>query len=148
MASHGVAQPFMALVDDDAHSARLMIRTLLANGAPSVNWLEGEALASAELGKLLDDKRAARPELVFVDLKSSSAATAEFIRALRARPDSKGLLVAAMAPPQDRDTRQALLAAGADAVFERHGDIDLYRRESAAIVSFWVRSQHLEAVGT
>lgn len=148
MTSHGAGQPFMALVDDDAHSARLMIRMLLAHGAPSVNWLDGEVVAGVELGKLLDDKRATLPDLVFVDLKSSSTATADFIRALRQRPDGKGLLIAAMAPPQDRDVRQALLGAGADAVFERHGDIDLYRRESAAIVSFWVRNQRLEAVGT
>jgi len=148
MTSHGVVQPFMALVDDDSHSARLMIRMLLAHGAPSVSWLDGEALASVELGRLLDDKRAMVPALVIVDLKSSSTATADFIRALRSRPEGKGLLVAAIAPTLDRDVRQALIAAGADAVFERQADIDFYRRESAAIVSFWVRSQHLEAVGT
>ena len=148
MTSHGVAQPFMALVDDDSHSARLMIRMLLAHGAPSVSWLDGEALAMLELGRLLDDRRATLPALVVVDLKSSSAATADFIRALRARPEGHSLLVAAMAPTLDREVREGLLDAGADAVFERQADIDFYRRESAAIVSFWVRSQRLEAVGT
>jgi len=148
MNSHGAAQPYLALVDDDAHSARLMIRMLLAHGAPSVNWLDGEELASAEFDRLLDDKIAPLPNLVIVDLKSSSAATAGFIRKLRAMSKGQALLIAAMAPTLDREVREVLLDAGADAVFERQADIDLYRRESAAIVSFWARSQRLEAVGT
>jgi CheY-like chemotaxis protein len=148
MNSHGAGQPFMALVDDDSHSARLMIRMLLAHGAPSVSWLDGEALATAELGKLLDDNKAALPGLVIVDLKSSSTATAEFIAKLRGMRDGPALLIAAMAPSLDREVRDVLLHAGADAVFERQANIDFYRREAAAIVSFWVRNQRLEAVGT
>lgn len=148
MNSHGAGQPFMALVDDDSHSARLMIRMLLAHGAPSVSWLDGEALATAELGKLLDDSKAALPGLVIVDLKSSSTATAEFIAKLRGMRDGPALLIAAMAPSLDREVRDVLLHAGADAVFERQANIDFYRREAAAIVSFWVRNQRLEAVGT
>jgi response regulator RpfG family c-di-GMP phosphodiesterase len=148
MNSHGALQPFMALVDDDSHSARLMIRMLLAHGAPSVNWLDNDAVATAELGARLNDRRATLPGLVIVDLKSSSAATAEFIAKLRAMRDGTALLVAAIAPTLDREVREVLLNAGADAVFERQADIDFYRREAAAIVSFWVRNQRLEAVGT
>jgi response regulator RpfG family c-di-GMP phosphodiesterase len=148
MNSHGAVQPFMALVDDDSHSARLMIRMLLAHGAPSVSWLDGEAIASTELGKLLDDRRATLPGLVIVDLKSSSNATADFVRKLRGMQDGTALLIAAMAPTLDREVRDVLLGAGADAVFERQADIDFYRREAAAMVSFWVRNQRLEAVGT
>ncbi len=148
MNSHGAAQPFMALVDDDSHSARLMIRMLLAHGAPSVSWLDGEVTASTELGKLLDDRKATLPGLVIVDLKSSSTATADFIRKLRGMQDGTALLIAAMASTLDREVREVLLEAGADAVFERQADIDFYRREAAAIVSFWVRNQRLEAVGT
>lgn len=148
MNSHGAGQTFMALVDDDSHSARLMIRMLLAHGAPSVSWLDGEALASTELGKLLADSRAVLPGLVIVDLKSSSTATAEFVRKLRGMPDGRALLIAAMAPSLDREVRDVLLEAGADAVFQRQANIDFYRREAAAIVSFWVRNQRLEAVGT
>ena len=148
MNSHGAVQPYMALVDDDSHSARLMIRMLLAHGAPSVSWLDGETLASTELGKLLDDSKALLPGLVIVDLKSSSTATADFIQKLRGMRDGSALLIAAMAPTLDREVREVLLSAGADAVFERQADIDFYRRESAAIVSFWVRNQRLEAVGT
>lgn len=94
MNSHGAVQPFMALVDDDSHSARLMIRMLLAHGAPSVSWLDGEAIASTELGKLLDDRKATLPGLVIVDLKSSSNATADFVRKLRGMQDGTALLIA------------------------------------------------------
>lgn len=148
MNSYGSHQPFMALVDDDSHSARLMIRMLLAHGAPSVNWLDSEAAATAELGALLDDRQADLPGLLIVDLKSSSTATAEFIAKLRSLRDGTALLIAAIAPTLDREVRDVLLNAGADAVFERQADIDFYRREAAAIVSFWVRNQRLEAVGT
>lgn len=148
MNSHGAVQPFMALVDDDSHSARLMIRMLLAHGATSVNWLDSEAVATAELGLLLNDRKATLPGLVIVDLKSSSAATAEFVAKLRGMQDGSALLIAAMSASLDREVREVLLNAGADAVFERQADIDFYRREAAAIVSFWVRNQRLEAVGT
>ena len=148
MNSYGASQPFMALVDDDSHSGRLMIRMLLAHGAPSVSWLDGEMIATTELSTLLNDSKATLPGLVIVDLKSSSTATAEFIEKLRGMPDGHALLIAAMAPTLDREVRDALLDAGADAVFERQADIDFYRREAAAIVSFWVRNQRLEAVGT
>ena len=144
----GAGQPFMALVDDDSHSARLMIRMLLAHGAPSVSWLDGDALATIEIGKLLDDDNAPIPGLVIVDLKSSSTATVDFIAKLRGMRDGRSLLIAAIAPTLERETREVLLSAGADAVFERHADINSFRREAAAIVSFWVRNQHLDAVGT
>jgi CheY-like chemotaxis protein len=148
MDAFGAGQPYMALVDDDSHSARLMIRMLLAHGAPSVSWLDGEALATAELGKLLDDDLAALPGLVIVDLKNSSTATRDFVVKLRAMHDGRSLLIAAIAPSLEKDVRDVLLNAGADAVFERQADINSFRREAAAIVSFWVRNQHLDAVGT
>lgn len=148
MDAFGAGQPFMALVDDDSHSARLMIRMLLAHGAPSVSWLNGETLATAEIGKLLDDDFAAIPGLVIVDLKASSTATRDFIIKLRGMRDGRSLLIAAIAPSLEREVREVLLTAGADAVFQRHADINSFRREAAAIVSFWVRNQHLDAVGT
>lgn len=148
MDAFGAGQPFMALVDDDSHSARLMIRMLLAHGAPSVSWLDGEAMATTEIGKLLDNDRAALPGLVIVDLKSTSTATPEFITKLRGMRDGRSLLIGALAPNLERETREIYLSAGADAVFERQAEIDSFRREAAAIVSFWVRNQHLDAVGT
>lgn len=148
MDAFGAGQPFMALVDDDSHSARLMIRMLLAHGAPSVSWLDGEAMAATEIGKLLDNDRATLPGLVIVDLKSTSTATPEFITRLRGMRDGRSLLIGALAPNLERETREVYLSAGADAVFERQANIDSFRREAAAIVSFWVRNQHLDAVGT
>jgi hypothetical protein len=53
-----------------------------------------------------------------------------------------------MAPSLDRNVRNGLLDAGAAAVFERHGELNAYRREAANIVGFWVRNQRLDAVGT
>lgn len=148
MDAYGAGQPFMALVDDDSHSARLMIRMLLAHGAPSVSWLNGEALASAELGAMLENDNAALPGLVIVDLKGSTNATRDFVARLRGMRDGRSLLIAAVAPSLEREVRDVLLNAGADAVFQRHADINFFRREAAAIVSFWVRNQHLDAVGT
>lgn len=141
-------QPFLALVDDDSHSARLMIRMLLAHGAPSVSWLDGEAMATSELQKLLEDDTAQIPGLVIVDLKAASTATRDFIAKLRGMRDGKALVIVAIAATLEREPREELIAAGADAVFQRHADINFYRREAAAIVSFWVRNQHLDAVGT
>ena len=90
--------------------------------------------------------RSTEPEfLAVVDLKSSSTATRDFIARLKTRAPS--LLVVAMATSLDRETRGALIEAGAAAVFERHSDIDLYRREAASIVDFWAR-QRLDRTGT
>jgi CheY-like chemotaxis protein len=140
--------PFMALVDDDSHSARLITRMLLAHGAPAVQWLDGAESGAGKLGELLADRRSVLPGLVIVDLKTSSSATRDFIAGIRKLERSDALLIAAVAPTLDREVRDSLLEAGADAVFQRHGDIDAYRREAASIVSFWVRNQHLNAIGT
>ena len=84
--------------------------------------------------------------MAIIDLKASSTASRDFI--IQMRRKAPGLLVIAMAPTLDRETRNALLDAGAAAVFERHGELNAYRREVASIVGFWVRSQRLDAVGT
>ena len=148
MNGHTGGQPYFALVDDDLHSARLLMRMLAAHGAPTVNWQESPALAMTELAGSLADDNASIPALVLVDLKSSSEATEQFVKQLRALPGASSLLVAAVAPSLERARRDALLDVGADAVFQRHAEVDFYRREVAAIISFWVRNQRLEAVGT
>ena len=48
-----------------------------------MDWMDGEAMAAADLGKLLEDDTAPLPGLVIVDLKSSSSATSDFIVKLR-----------------------------------------------------------------
>jgi DNA-binding response OmpR family regulator len=145
MATHVPAGSFLMLVDDDAHSARLMIRMLLAHGAPSVRWLDQPQAALAEFDTVAD-QAPELPGLIVVDIKSSSSATPDFVRELRRR--WSGARIAAMSASLERTTREALIDAGADAVFERHAEAPAYRREIAAIVSFWVRTQRLEAVGT
>ncbi len=138
--------PAIALVDDDYHSARLLTRMIEAHGGPQVSRF-------ADSVEAMDYRMQAtlRPDtdmqcMAVVDLKSSSTATRDFIE--RLKHDAPGLLVVAMAPTLDRDVRNELLNAGASAVFERHADITLYRREAANIVAFWVRNQRLDAVGT
>ena len=141
-------QPYLMLVDDDAHSARLLTRMLLAHGAPSIQWVEESAQGLSQIKGLLAEPGKHLPGLVIVDLKSSSPAASEFIAEVAGLERSRALVIAAMAPNLDRTTRDSLLDAGADAVFERHADLHSYRAEAAAIVSFWVRNQRLDAVGT
>ncbi len=140
------AQPAIVLVDEDYHSARLMARMLSAHGGPEVERIADpdialESLADAAIATPGDERL-----MVIVDLKSSSTATRDFIARLKVV--AANLLVVAMAPSLDRATRDQLLNAGAAAVFERHADLNLYRREAASIVAFWVRGQRLDAVGT
>ena len=141
-------QPYLMLVDDDAHSARLLTRMLLAHGAPSIQWVESSAEGLSQIKGLLAEPGKHLPGLVIVDLKSSSTAASEFIAEIAGLEGSRSLVIVAMAPNSDRATRDALLDAGADAVFVRHAELAAYRAEAAAIVSFWVRNQRLDAVGT
>jgi CheY-like chemotaxis protein len=139
-------QPAIALVDDDYHSARLMTRMLEAHGGPQVSRLPDPERAVDTLADAAVTPMVAGQCMAVVDLKSSSTATRDFVARLKHRAPQ--LLVVAMAPSLDRDVRNELLDAGASAVFERHSDIILYRREAANIVAFWVRNQRLDAVGT
>jgi CheY-like chemotaxis protein len=145
---HSGDRPFLVLVDDDVHSARLLTRMLIAHGAPAIERLDGPEAGMARLGALLARSQPTLPGLVIVDLKSSSNATRDFVAALSGLESADLLVVAAIAPSLERRVRDELLDAGADAVFERHAEINAYRREAASIVSFWVRNQRLEAVGT
>jgi DNA-binding NtrC family response regulator len=139
-------QPAIVLVDDDFHSARLMMRMLAAHGGPHVEWMEDPDSAADALAALAITPPAGGQCMVVVDLKSSSTAGRDFIAQLRRV--APGLLLVAMAPTLDRDTRNSLRDAGAAAVFERHAELNAYRREAANIVGYWVRSQRLDAVGT
>ncbi len=146
MSFASATQPAIVLVDDDYHSARLMARMLSAHGGPDVERIADPAIAldtlsGAALASAGDDRL-----LVIADLKSSSTATRDFVAELRAAAPE--VLIVAMAPSLDKATRDQFLNAGAAAVFERHADLNLYRREAASIVAFWVRGQRLNAVGT
>ena len=139
--------PFVALVDDDQHSAHLLTRMLLAHGAPHIQWYGGADDGRAMLTGVLANPAANWPSLLIVDLKAHSAANLEFIASIQSLARQKGVPVVVMAPLLDREGREALHDAGASAVFFRHAELDAYRREAAGIVSFWARSQRLDAVG-
>lgn len=145
--NHAESQPFVALIDDDQHSAHLLTRMLLAHGAPEIRWY-GEANAGrASLAAALADATISWPAMVIIDLKAHSNANLEFITSIQPLIRQKGVLVVAMMHAADPAQRHALQQAGASAVFLRHAELDAYRREAASIVSFWARSQRLDAVG-
>ncbi len=140
-------QPFVALIDDDQHSAHLLTRMLLAHGSPDIKWYGDANAGRSCLTTLLADPATNWPSLVIVDLKAHSNANLEFIASIRPLLRQKGVPVAAMVQPGDLAQRNALQNAGAAAVFVRQAELDAYRREAASIVSFWARSQRLDAVG-
>lgn len=139
--------PFVALVDDDQHSAQLLTRMLLAHGSPRVQWYGDAATGHATLSSTLNNRQATWPGLIIVDLKAHSQANAEFLRSIQPLAHQKGVNVVAMVASAGPAQRDELEDAGAAAVFLRHSERDAYRREAASLVSFWARSQRLDAVG-
>lgn len=139
--------PFLALIDDDSHSAHLLTRMLLAHGSPDVTTYASAEVGSAALNAVLSDPTANWPSLVIVDLKAHSSANLDFITAHHAMWRPKGVPIVVMSAPLDRQARETLERAGASAVFFRHAELDAYRREVAGIVSYWARTQRLDAVG-
>ncbi len=139
--------PFIVLIDDDEHSAHLLTRMLSAHGAPAIRHFATAQSGETALSAILNDPQATWPGLLIVDLKAHSAANAEFATRNHALLRQKGIPLAIMAAPTDRDGRRLLLDAGASVVFFRQAELDAYRHEAAAIVSFWARSQCLDAIG-
>ncbi|SEQ06370.1 Response regulator receiver domain-containing protein [Devosia sp. YR412] len=139
--------PFVALIDDDQHSAHLLTRMLLAEGSPRVQWYGDAVRGHARLVDVLTDPSAHWPSLVIVDLKSHSCANMDFLRSIQPLPHQKGVSMVAMVHASESDQREALEDCGAAAIFFRHADRDAYRREAASLVSFWARSQRPVAVG-
>lgn len=139
--------PFIALIDDDGHSAHLLTRMLTANGSPQVIHVDSAEAGEAFLLECLSDIEREWPGLVIVDLKAHSRANLEFVTRHQALLRQKGIPLAVMMQTTDRADRQAMQDAGAAAVFFRQAELEAYRREAAAIVSFWARNQRLDAVG-
>jgi CheY-like chemotaxis protein len=139
--------PYLALVDDDAHSARLLSRMLLAHGSPRIEDFAGVADAVARLTPTLSPGSRAWPSMIIVDLKAHSAANLDFVTALAPIVGKLDVPVIVMVQSAERPLAAALHDAGASAVFIRHADREAYRREAANIVSFWARCQRLDAVG-
>jgi DNA-binding NarL/FixJ family response regulator len=120
---------------------------LLAHGSPRVQCYGCATDGRRVLGDILADAAANWPGLLILDLKAHSGANLEFVSSIRSLTGQTGVPVVVMAPPLDRGDREALYEAGASGVFFRHAERDAYRREAAGIVSFWARSQRLDAVG-
>ena len=139
--------PFVALIDDDRHSAHLLTRMLLAHGSPDIRHYSDAIEGSIQLRSVLADVANDWPALLIVDLKSHTGANLEFVGGIQQLARQKGIAIVVMAAPLDRAGRQALHDAGASAVFFRQPEVDAYRREVAGIVSFWARHQRLDAVG-
>ena len=139
--------PFVALIDDDQHSAHLLTRMLIAHGSPDVHWFGSATDVMARLQSVLGNISANWPGLVIVDLKAHSGANLEFVVSIQHLARQKGVPVVVMSQMLARQDRQALEDAGASAVFFRQAELDAYRREAAGIVSFWARTQRLDAVG-
>ncbi len=127
--------PAIALVDDDQYAASQMVRCLGRAGASAMTTYASARQALGDLAALVADDLA--PDMVIVDLKSSSRATEVFVATLSDSLPS--LLVVAMAPTLDRALREKLLRAGAAAVFERCADLKRFQSETDAIVEFWRR---------
>lgn len=142
------AQPYIVLIDENEHSASKLISMLLAHGAPSVSLQKDTDRYLKELKSLLTTHDDTLPSMIIVDLKGFPGASAAFIASIRALPGARSLLIGAMADDLSRPVRDVLLNAGANAVFARQLTTDGYRCEAAELVSFWVRNQRLEAVGT
>jgi len=139
--------PFIALIDDDEHSAYLLTRMLAAHGAPAIRHYVSAEAGENDLAAILANPEAAWPSLVIIDLKAHSSANLDFVLRNHNLLRQKGVPLAVMAAPTDRAGRAALQEAGAAAVFFRQPELDAYRHEAASIVSFWARSQCLDAIG-
>tara|TARA_R110002020_G_scaffold16586_8_gene58610 strand:- start:301 stop:735 length:435 start_codon:yes stop_codon:yes gene_type:complete len=138
---------FVALIDDDEHSAHLLTRTLVEQGAHGVQCYGDATKAFIRLRAVLGDATAARPVLIILDLKEHSGANLEFLAAIRQLTRRHDVPVVVLAHQADDSCREALLASGAAAVFARHGERDAYRRVAAEIIEFATLEQRPEAVG-
>jgi DNA-binding response OmpR family regulator len=139
--------PFIGLIDDDCHSARLFMRMLAENGGPAVCHFGDGAIGLQGLTRVLEDPLAQWPDFLVIDLKDHSRATLEFVRSHHGWLRQKGVDIVVMVPPTDRAGRSSYLEAGAAAVFFRQPELDAYRWELDGIAEFWVRNERLDAVG-
>ncbi len=138
---------FIALIDDDQHSAFLLTRVLQAAGAGDVRWYGDAEDGLTMLQNTFATPSLNWPGLVVVDIKSHSGANLEFLTTARPLLRSTSIPVVVMAPPLSEADRRSLHGAGAAAVFIRHADRDEYRREAEGIVGFWAQLRRPIAIG-
>jgi hypothetical protein len=129
-------QPRAVLVDDDIHSARLLVRTLARVGGPDLKWVGGAERGLRLLANDYGGSGALWPLAVVVDLKGGSRATENFVRRLVEMLPGPSIPVIAFAPADKQEVRDRITAAGAVAVFARGADAPSYRREVAELAVF------------
>lgn len=131
-------EPLFVLVDDHIHSARMMRRALREGHHPAqFVWIGDARRGERTLARLLDQGQI-RPDMVIVDLKSTTDATTRFIGRIWNRLKAAGVPLVALSDGANGE-RKALIESGANEVFARHHDLEAYRAEIANIFSFWVR---------
>jgi DNA-binding response OmpR family regulator len=138
---------FVALIDDDEHSAHLLTRALVDQGAHGVQTYGDAIKGLGRLKAVLSDTNAAWPALIILDLKDHSGANLEFLDVIGQLTRQHGVPVVVLAPQPTEQCRQALMANGAAGVFVRHAERDAYRRVAADIVEFVTLAERPEAVG-
>lgn len=138
---------YIAVVDDDGHSAHLLCRTLGQAGCSSVRHLGGADFGGARLNRILADIHQPWPSVVIVDLKTDSTANIAFVARHQSLLRQRGVCILVMVSRYDEKVRSTLIDAGAAGVFYRQADRDAYRREVNGILQFWARHQRLDAVG-
>jgi CheY-like chemotaxis protein len=132
--------PLFLLIDDDEHSAYFFNKTTRAlDKDVGVEWIADCAGAEAMVGGLAIHPGRDRPDLIIVDLKANSQATANFIARIRKPAAALGVPIVAMAISLERTVRETMLQRGAAAVFERSPDLQTYRGEVQAIIDLAIR---------
>lgn len=144
MTTQDDGRPVFGLVDDNVHSARLLSRTLAGGDFPArVIWLGNAGRAQRTLGARL---AASGLDMVIVDLKTHSKATEDFISRIAGNCAQAGVRIAAISDDLSGETRNALIGAGAEAVFQRYHDLASYRAEMEMLTSFWVRESRIWSI--
>ena len=133
--------PLFWLVDDDEHSAHFFARTLASvQGDIRIDFHPSSARALLRLGEAMRSN-AGLPDMIIVDLKARSGVNEEFLERLRVALQGREVPVVVMARSLEHNVREPLIAAGADAVFDRSADLTTYRPAIVALLDFWRRGQ-------
>lgn len=122
----------VALVDNDVHSARLLMRTLTQEGIGPARWL-GSARRSLRLLNYDLPLKAKWPSMLVVNIPAG----AQFVTAIGHLARKHDAQIVALIEPERPDLREGLLKAGAARVFERQPDRDAYRARIAALGEYW-----------
>jgi DNA-binding NarL/FixJ family response regulator len=137
----------VALIDDDAYSADLLMRTISLRKGPPVDWCGSPATGRRYLEQALGAPERHLPIGVVIDLKARSGANSAFLREIGPLLARVGVPAVVMLSSHDSAAREDVLEAGAAAVFFRLAEREAYRSEVAELLSFLAHHPRLDAVG-